>query len=84
MELGDRIREVFSYIDSHQDKFICLLGEAVAIPSVSQQKEFRNDTIRVVAYFKSVSNSNITAHLYILKHYNHYLIIATRIERHHM
>lgn len=54
MELSEDVRRIFGYLDTQQDEFIRRLGEAVAIPSVSQQKEYRPETIRVVDHFKSV------------------------------
>lgn len=54
MELSHEIQQVFGFVDTHQDEFVTRLSEAVAIPSVSQQKEYRDDTIRVVEHFKLV------------------------------
>lgn len=63
MELSEQIRQVFSYADQHQEEHINRLREAVAIRSVSQQKEFRNETIRVVNHFKTVCYITIRENL---------------------
>lgn len=56
MELGGEIRErIFPYIDQHQDDFIDNLRQVVEVPSISQQREFRDQTICIVELFKSVS-----------------------------
>lgn len=55
MELPNTIRRVLEQVDLHQDQFVSTLAKAVAIPSVSQQKEYRPQTIQVVDYFKQVS-----------------------------
>lgn len=54
MELSNDIRQVFEQVDHNQNVYVQNLSDAVAIKSISQQKEFRNETIDIVQYFKTV------------------------------
>lgn len=57
MELSGEIRDrIFPYIDQHQDEFVENLRQVVEVPSVSQQREYRDQTIYVVELFKTVGS----------------------------
>lgn len=54
MELSGEIRKIWDYIEQNQDRYVQYLADAVAIPSVSSQKETRPETLNVVQHFKQV------------------------------
>lgn len=55
MELPSEIRRVLAHIDQNQGQYVARLAEAVAIRSVSQEKECRPQTAEAVHHFKRVS-----------------------------
>lgn len=57
MELSGEIRKIWDYIEQNQDRYVQYLADAVAIPSVSSQKETRPETLNVVQHFKQLLES---------------------------
>ncbi|OTF75109.1 cytosolic non-specific dipeptidase-like protein [Euroglyphus maynei] len=57
MELSGEIRTVLDVIEKNQDLYVQNLADAIAIPSVSSQKETRPETLNVVKHFKQLLES---------------------------
>lgn len=55
------LKSVFNYLDSHEEEFVSRLGEAVAIPSVSQEKAFRPQTVAIVEHFKALMEQQLSS-----------------------
>lgn len=64
MELSNEIKIVWNYIEKNQDSYVQALADAIAIPSVSSQKEYRPETLNVVKHFQQVVMNIFNVYLY--------------------
>lgn len=60
---SEKLTKIFSYIDDHEEDFIELLRQAVAIPSVSANRENRDDITKMVHFTKDKLESLNGVHL---------------------